>query len=207
MKTISIIIAILFLCGFVSAQTKPYLINTDEKFTLAGKILTKNDFDEPTKKEVGALNAVSYSFYYSDASGSFSGVQSGELNALNYKNNWSVGCKKDAIDDSKICYMSVGGLMVFVEGKDKYVVSVGSHHFPGTSVAVRIDENAAIKGGVDGDFSGTEASGIINQLKSGKKITTRYRKFPNEYNTDETIEIYGFKEAFQYINWAFSKIK
>lgn len=54
----------------VAAQSKPLLLNTEDKFSPDGKI----EIDEGSKVEIGKINNVSYRFYYTDASGSFSGM-------------------------------------------------------------------------------------------------------------------------------------
>ncbi len=202
--TLIIVFTLLFISTSVG-QSKTHLLNTEDKFTADGKIETVNDWGEPTKIETGKINGVGYRFYYTDASGSVSAMPKGEMEAGKLK--WSLGCKKDAIDDKKICYMSLKQIMIFYQGNDKYAVSIGSGHYPRSSIAIRIDNNPAIKGGIEGIFPGDEAKNIIEQLKTAKQVATRYQKFPNSYTTDETFEIYGFSEAFQYLNWAYSKIR
>lgn len=91
--------------------------------------------------------------------------------------------------------------------KDSYHISVGTRKYPGSLIAIRIDDNEPFRAFEKDNFKGEEALKIINQLKIAKQITTRYTKFPSPGSTDDTFEVYGFNEAFQYINWAFSKIK
>lgn len=205
----SILLGILMLAAVMVClgQTKPDLIPSDEKFTKDGGIQIKMSLGKPYKVESGILNGVNYQFWYSDGSGTFLGKKDGIMFAGDYSDNWQVGCKKDAIDDTKICFMRIKTLMVFISGKDKYSVSIGNNNYPRTPAAIRVDGGEPIKGGVQGIFIDEESDKIIAELKKGKQVVTRYQKFPKEYNTDDTFELYGFNEAFEYINWAFSKIK
>lgn len=190
-----------------SGQTKADLIPSDEKFTKEAVIKETYVGRERLKTESGSLNDITYRFFYSDGSGSFLGVKGGSLEPGNYRQNWQIGCKKDAIEDTKLCFMKISSLLIVITGKDKYSVSIGSDNYPGTPVAIRIDGGEPIKGGTEGIFTGAESDKILAQLKKGKEVITRHQKFPKEYSTDDTFELYGFNETFQYINWAFSKIK
>lgn len=90
-----------------------------------------------------------------------------------------------------------------------YIVSVGQDHFPGSTVAIRIDGGkpitASAKNG--GMFSRQVSAKLLSQLKGASKLTTRYMEWPNRYWVDETWELYGFNEALQYITWAVDRIR
>lgn len=88
-------------------------------------------------------------------------------------------------------------------------ISIGSSHYPSSSVALRIDSKKPFYTTADNDgvFSSAQTKNIIAQLRSGKKITTRYAKWPYRSSVDEIFELYGFNEAYLYIQWALRKIK
>lgn len=198
---------------FVSAEIikNNHLLITEETFTQNAKLEMKDlgfvDSDI-NKIEHGVLNGVSYKFYYADGSGIFSGVLNGALNSDD-GNDWDVGCSKDPISDEKMCHMVKRNLWIFVTGNKLPFVMVGSNDFPGSSAVIRIDGGVPFKSRDDsqGNFSNKVSLKIIEKLKAGKTITTRHKKWPNDYTVDDTWEIYGFNEAFSYINWAVKRIK
>ncbi|MFC7513873.1 hypothetical protein ACFQUU_02525 [Herbaspirillum sp. GCM10030257] len=180
----------------VSAQAADFLSGT-AKFSAEGTV------EQGVEK--GVLNGVAYKVYYSDGSGIFAGKEGNNLGVgEQLGSNWDIECKTDAMTDKKTCSMHRGDLWVYVHGTGKAVVSIGAEHFPGTSVAIRIDGGKPIStsSANDGDFSGAASASLIAQLKKAKSVTTRYMKWPYQQYIDDTRDAFGFKEAFQYITWA-----
>lgn len=204
------------LVGTASAETitKPNLIVADEPFMQDGTVEMSEmkllSTIEVNKTEKGVLNGVHYSFYYTDGSGTFSGTPGNTGNFMEpSESNWSVECKKDPISDKKMCHMKMKGLWVYVYGNGKTIVSIGSEHFPSSSVTVRIDGGAPFttSSANDGDFPSNTSAKIIERLKHAKSLTTRYMKWPYRSWVDDSWEFYGFHETFKYINWAVRHIK
>lgn len=208
MKAILWLIMILILGLGVSGQTKADIIPNNERFTPNGIISISPHVGGQI--ETGTVNGVAYRYYYSDGSGTFEGVSGNGITPgakYDFKQNWSVSCKKDPIDDSKYCNMSKADLSIFLFSKSGLYVSIGGNNYPGSDVAIRVDTQPATIGNEKAQFSGDKAKQIIDALKSGKQITTRYQKWPQGYDTTSTFDLSGFNEAFQFINWAFGKIK
>ena len=211
---ITIILFCLFIStAFAETTTKPSLIVSDEPFMQGGEIEMSEIKVLSTvqihKSEKGVLNGVHYDFYYTDGSGTFSGNSSNTKNFRNKENNWSVACKKDPISDKKTCHMKMNDLWIYVYDNGKVVVSIGSEHFPSSSVTVRIDQGTPFTASStkDGDFPPKTSAKIIEQLKQARSLTTRYMKWPHKSWVDDSWEVYGFNEAFKYINWAVKRIK
>lgn len=170
-----------------------------------------------SKIESGELNGIAYRFYYSDGSGSFVGRREGALTGSSpfgasnaAKENWSVGCHKDAISDKKTCHMLIlGRLSVVARPKGSYSVRIGFDHFPGSTITIRIDDGKPITDSAsnDGQFPPQISAKLVSQLKKASKVTTRYMQWPYRYWVDETWELYGFNEALQYVTWAVEKIR
>ena len=187
-----------------NASAESNLIYSETSFLQDGKVELSKDGQ---KTESGVLNGVDYKFYYTDGSGSFSGARGETLDSIS--GTWNVNCRKDAITDEKMCYMYFQDLWIFIDGKGRPTVSVGSNHYPSSTVAIRIDKAAPIvassKNG--GSFANGKSMKIIDSLKNAKSITTRYEKWPSEYPIDSSWEIYGFNEAYRYLNWAIKHIR
>ncbi|MDO9271071.1 MAG: DUF4124 domain-containing protein [Methylobacter sp.] len=185
-------------------KVKPTLIVSDTPFMQGGIVEISEH-----KTEKGILNKVHYHFFYTDGSGSFSGTSGNTLDLMEpTKSNWSTGCKKDPITDKKMCHMKMKDLRIYVFENGGTVVSIGEEHFPGSSVAIRIDSGTPLTtSSNNGSFPLDTSTKIIEQIQSAKSLTTRYMKWPYQSWVDESWEIFGFNETFKYINWAIMHIK
>lgn len=155
--------------------------------------------------ENGVKDGVTYRIFYSDGSGTFAGKPENHLAVVERPDaNWNVGCKKDAMDDSRMCHLNRGDLWVFAYTNGRRVVSIGDDIFPGTSVAIRIDGNTAIRSASDsdGDFGPQGSKAAIAQMKSGDRVSTRYVDWPYQTNVDSEYDLYGFSQAYEYLEWA-----
>lgn len=108
-------------------------------------------------------------------------------------NDWYPVCNKDRFNGSKICTLSKDPLLVMLKD-GTYAVSVGKHHYPKSKSAIKIDNNATIYG-----YEGISESPkkVIEQLKKGKKVFTRYQEWPYRQNLDREIDLTGFPGKFE----------
>lgn len=190
------------------------LIVTKEPFSTGATVeAEKTILDTPdhlTRVEKGVVNGVAYTVYYFDGSGTFIGT---EGNVGDFRepvdSNWYVECKKDPISDKKMCSMHMKDIWLYAYPNGKTVVSVGRDHFPSSTTTIRIDAGQPFTANAneDGDFPAATSSKIIAKLKIGKTITTRFMRWPYRNWVDTTWDLYGFNEAYSYINWAVKRIK
>ena len=213
MKIIIFIATLFAIPSFAQTTNVPQMIISSEPFSSEGKVeLSEMQIATRTninKIESGSINGVSYRFYYSDGSGTFAGQKGNDTEPGNFiGSNWNIGCEKDAVTDKKQCHMNLKNLWIFVYPNGRATVSVGSDHFPGSSVTVRIDSGAPIttSAGGDGNFSAPSSAKIIERLSRAKTITTRYMKWPYRSWVDDTWDVYGFNEALKYLKWAVKHI-
>ncbi len=165
------------------------------------------DRTKTTKTERGIINGVAYRFFYSDGSGSFEG---GRANGVSYdavNPNWKTYCFVDPISDAKACKMSINNLGIVVSQDGRENVLIGSDHFPGSEIVVRIDGETPIRAAAKFGFGAGTAKRIIERLKTAKKVATRYQEWPNSYVTDRIWELYGYRETLSYIRWAVKHIR
>lgn len=114
------------------------------------------------------------------------------VKSTDVNNGWDVSCRKDAFNGSKVCTVSKGGLMVLlIDGR--YVIGVGKNHYPGSSSAIKIDDNVPYLG-KEGIINPIYANLIVKQMKDGKKAVIRYREWPYDYNIDTEIDLIGFSK-------------
>lgn len=196
-----------------AAITEPYLIVSDKPFMQGDTVeVSEKELpytDEVDKIEKGILNGVNYSFSYSDGSGTFAGTPGNTEYSLQSDDNWSVLCKKDPISDEKMCRMHMKDLWVVVPRYGKAIVGIGYKHFPSSTVTIRIDGGTPFTtySTNNGTFPPNTSAKIIERLKHAKSLTTRYKEWPDNSWVDDSWELYGFNEAFKYINWAVRRIK
>lgn len=115
-------------------------------------------------------------------------------------NKWDVSCRKDVFNGKKICSVSKSGLMVlFIDGR--FAIGVGSHHYPGSNSAIKIDDNVPYSG-KEGLINPFYANLIIKQMKDGKKAVIRYREWSYDYNKDTEVDLAGFTKKFnEMLEW------
>ncbi|HCX31788.1 MAG TPA: hypothetical protein DHU55_18770 [Blastocatellia bacterium] len=223
MRTLLLIVSLTVICcGSLNAQvisipTGKTLIQSETPFgessTIKLEYVRNADGNEvPIKTEQGKINNVAYRFYYHDGSGMFAGKRELSLNDIEHlSSHWRVGCSKDAMSDRGSCYMSLRDLLIFVNADGKATLSIGSDHYPGSSVMLRIDNGAPVAMStrlLKGSFNFQDSQKLIAQISRAKTLTTRYRKWPDGYDRDDVWEeVYGFNEALQYIRWAVARIK
>ena len=109
--------------------------------------------------------------------------------------DWQINCSKDRFNGIKSCslnkpYRDV--MITIIEGR--YGVYIGRDHFPRTTSAIKIDDNAPISG-----YEGVSKTPmkVIEQMKKGKIAYTRYKEWPYEYNKDGEVELEGFAKKFE----------
>lgn len=212
-----VLTALLAISGAAFTQErveKPTLLKPQAPFTESGvvsdselKLLTRI---EVNKIEDGTRNGVAYRIYYTDGSGSFSGSADGSLSgALGRGTDWSTACKKDPMNDKTSCYLQRKDLWVWLHQGGRVEVFIGGNQYPGTSATIRIDSNPAINSPSDseGVFTADQSKQIVQQLLSGSTVATRYIDWPYRSATDESFELNGFDEAYEYIEWALRQIR
>lgn len=196
------------------------LVASDKPFSSSGTVTIKDQnvpgFSRPEnfiKTEQGMMNGVAYSFFYSDGSGTFAGTQGNTLDPSEDKDsNWSVQCAVDAMTDERRCFMQMNFLVLVVFSSGPPVVLIGQDHDTSVDVMIRIDAGKPISAHAGtgpryrGQFSAETSAKIIKRLKQAQTIVTRHRQF-GRGTLDRKWNLYGFNEAFAYINWAVAHIK
>ena len=197
----------LSLIASVAQSAAPPLLATVDVFHPGSTIETSEATG--SRVERGSVNGVRYEFYHSDGSGLFAGRKVHVHLDLVEPGIWQVSCHKDAISDAKRCEMKKNSLWVYAHRDGRTIVSIGDNHYPGSSVTIRIDGDTPISTSAtqDGDFSARSSARIIDRLKSGSTITTRYMEWPYRSWVDQSWDLFGFNETLRYIQWAVKRIR
>ena len=91
--------------------------------------------------------------------------------------------------------------MSLIEGK--YFIEIEKNNSGYKKIAIRIDNKPTIYG-VYGVIP--EPKLIIEQMKKGRIVYTRYAKYPNGKNIDNEINLDGFTKAFNEMLLQYSKL-
>lgn len=162
--------------------------------------------DEYVLRESGSANGVAYTAFYVDGSGSVQGEPEQNIAdgaALSKTNHWSIGCKRDAMNDKVTCHLNRGDFWVFVGPTGKPAVSVGKNNFPGRLITVRLGQGEPITtSDKNATFDAKTSQRIVSQLSKESVFKTRYMKWPYDSWIDAEYLSYGFDVAYEYTKWA-----
>ena len=185
---------------FTTISNAAQLLDLSMKFKNDSKIIQAG----PSKRVVGTLNGVAY-FYGENACAVFSATPDNNWRNLKGPGNWWIRCGKDAMEDFAYCDMTREDLAVSLYDDGRVFVIIGVNNYPGSKIAIRIDKGKPISG--EAGFVGNEARKIIEKLKAGKTVTTRYQEWPYRVNIDKTMNLYGLREALEFLYWVVPRIK
>lgn len=106
--------------------------------------------------------------------------------------SWEISCWIKVFDDTKICTMQRGDIIV-MRLNNIYSVSIGENHTKNTFTSVRVDDNKTEEAR-EGLFR--NASSLIQQLKQGKNVYTRYKQGSSGKELDAKVSLVGFTAAY-----------
>lgn len=140
---------------------------------------------EVIAKESGTLNGHQMEFYHVDGSANVGG--------------WSIGCSRDAMSDVKSCHLSNSDLFILLYADGWSVLVSGEDHYPGTGSLVRINHGKPITtSDNDGLFSRAASKRIVENLKDGGEVVTRYTNWPYNTYTDNHVNTEQVETAIGY---------
>lgn len=188
-------------------------INMNEPLFSGGALMCNVSINYLSQKEnvktqvsYGDFNGIKYRVYYSDGSGTIQGEKNNTLDFSERDSNWSLQCLVDGMADTHMCHIRKGDLYVWLSSDGSPFVSIGNNHYPGTGVAIRIDKLKPIDTQDKGFVASSTVEKILSELKSGNIVMTRYQKWPYKAYVDRTVNLYGFKEAYEILKKVQSSI-
>jgi hypothetical protein len=182
------------------------LIKVNNTLFKNGTIICNVSFDYKTLKnnkrmriETGTYDGIKYRIYFSDGSGTIQGLSTNTLDNISdkYETNWSTRCKRDEMDDKHWCSLGREDLRIGIWKDGTPFVSIGSSHYPDSDIAIRVDKNKPITASEKIGFTNAQSLEIIDQLKKGNSVLTRYQEWPYQSNKDTSLELFGFPQAWE----------
>lgn len=193
----------MLICLSQLKATKENLIPEGASFRADAEYLKR---DEDVIRESGLVNGVAYSVYRVDGSGAVQGEPEQDIGdgaKLSKSNHWSIGCKRDAMNDKVTCHLKRGDFWVFVGPTGRPTVSVGENNFPGRSITVRLGNGDPITtNDKHATYDAKTSQRIVSQLSKETTFRTRYMKWPYDNWIDAEYVTYGFAVAYEYTKWA-----
>lgn len=113
--------------------------------------------------------------------------------------NWTVSCRRDKMTSARSCLVYKDDLYVGVYGNGRLTFSVGDEHFPGSQSSIRIGARRFDTSQRDGYFP--NAAQLVQLMKNGTPVVTRYMKWPYREWNDKEFVSYGFDTAIQTARW------
>lgn len=160
------------------------------------------------KKETGTFKGLKYRIY-SDKSGVIQGLPENTLDFSSYEEfgtNWLLGCKIDEMNDTHFCYLDRKDLRVGIGQDGKTFIWIGNNHYPDSNIALRVDKNKPITASEERGFTESQSLEIIEQLKKGTSVLTRYNKWPYQSNEDQSFKTFGFPQAWEMLQRVYRSV-
>lgn len=121
-------------------------------------------------------------------------------------NAWVINCTIDNITDEKTCIIKNSEFLLLKSSKKGLMLTPSQDILklnPNRFHYLRVDKNPPFK--TKFIFTGPTAYTIINQMKNGEMLYTRFYERSDSY--DETISLYGFSPAYETMNLIYSQLK
>lgn len=157
----------------------------------------KND----TYFEANEVDGITAFISHDDSVATFGYVENGDISK-----SWKVACGKDKITDEKTCRLGLFNFaMIYSKGKFTASTSyeVKKLDFRQKQY-IRIDNNKAFS--TSTLFTGSQLNSLIQQMKHGKLAYTRFYEWDGEMY-EETLSLYGFSEAYNYMLYAYKNLR
>ena len=152
----------------------------------------------------GTLHGVRFKVWESsEGGGSIQAAKDADLES--FSDNWSMTCKIDKIDDEPLCYVQRKDVVV-VRSPRGSTVTIGGENYPGSDVSVRIDDRPPLRAAAPA-FVGAAADRVVSQMRTGKRMITRYQKWPYKSYLDDEWSLYGAPEALELLERAFTSLR
>ena len=183
------------------------------KFRPDGQLKARESFlqaETSSTYEEGTYNGVAYRFHHEDGSGAFGRYKDYSMEPSiirqdleEYKEiiGWNITCQQNKMDDGRYCFAESGDLLIYLTDKGFLNIKVGGDQYPGSEIAVQFGKEKPLTTTKYGWFG--ELGGILLQrLMSSASVVTRYKKRPGAYNVDREVDLFGLRDAFEYIRFA-----
>lgn len=115
--------------------------------------------------------------------------------------SWKIQCRVNVFEDSKVCIMKKGDIIV-MRLNNEYSVSIGESHQNNAMVEARVDKQSTLQAR-EGLYR--DASRLIDQMKRGSYIFTRYKKSSEKDYIESKTSLVGFTSAFQDLQLQFNQ--
>ena len=162
----------------------------------------RTDHNVRSRSETGTIRGIKYRFFYGDGSGTVQGDKSSSLDYDKDKHlhNWGTLCVVDGMDDTHWCYIQKRYLKIGIWRDGSPIIHVGEKHFPSSQIAVRVDKDTPISATENVGFNPEQIIEMLASFKRGQNVLVRYQEWPNKFNKDTNIDLYGFNEAWEILN-------
>ena len=147
------------------------------------------------RQERGDYQGVGYRIFYTDGSGLIQGEAEKPLDVADYEDNWRLRCRSNPSDKLGRCVLQKGDLSIHRYQDGSFMIDVGSVKKPGSDMLIRVDANEAFRADAQDGFTNEQTGLILEQMRTGKKMSTRYENASNQSETDQTLNLFAYPQA------------
>jgi len=147
------------------------------------------------RQEHGLYQGIGYRIFYTDGSGVIQGEAGKPLDVADYQDNWKLKCRANLSEELKRCVLRKGDLFIIRYLDGSYMVDVGSDKKSGSEMQIRVDDNPAFTVNEQHGFTDEQAGLILEQMKTGRKLYTRYAGVSNQRETEKTINLFAYSRV------------
>jgi len=151
------------------------------------------------RQERGNYQGVEYRIFYTDGSGVIQGEAEKPLDVADFQDNWKLRCRTSPSDPQRHCVLQKGDVSIHRDKDASFMLEVGSNQEPGSEWLVRVDSHEAVTADTQQGFTDEQTSLILEQMKTGKKMYTRYKGVSNQRETDKTINLFTYTRVAELV--------
>lgn len=146
-------------------------------------------------REHGRLQGVEYKLHYSDGSAVIQGTDGERLEDANYNDNWHLSCRSAGPAAQVLCALTRDDIVIERSADGRIGLTVGADYLKSSDVLVRVKEQSAVKASAAEGYTPVQIDRIIQQMRAGESLDSRYHKRDRQRPTDRKTSLYGFNQA------------
>jgi len=158
-----------------------------------------------TVYEIGRVDGVLYRIGddFSASVGTGAHATFADLDAL----AWDISCFSDDMEGVTACGLSWGAFLFMRTSSGTRSVGIGggSKAYPGSEMAIKIDDAPPIRWPENAPPRNAAADRIIGAMKAGQSALTRWYDWPGNSAQDRRFEIHGLARALAVQEWALTQ--
>ena len=146
-------------------------------------------------REHGFIDGVEYELHYADGSAVIQGEVGKGLDNAEYTDNWHLSCRNSESAGQVLCNINRDDIVIKRSVDGRCGLTVGADYLKSSDMLIRVKEQSAVKASAAEGYTPVQNDRIIQQMRAGESLDSRYHKRDRQRPTDRKISLYGFNQA------------